>query len=82
MGEEVARQAGIRTAARDVFLDDTVSEASIMAEIRRLERLSREKGSAIAIGHPHAATLKVLEEWIPQAESRGFRIVPVGQLVR
>ncbi len=82
IGSEVAREMGVKTAIRDVFLDDTPSEPAISRELSRLEERAFQRGEALAIGHPHAATLGALEQWIPKAESRGIRIVPVGQLVR
>lgn len=82
VAEETARAYGVKTASRDVFLDDKVNETAIQNELARLEDMARRNGSAIAIGHPHAATIKALEAWIPDAQKRGLRIVPVGQLVR
>lgn len=78
----VAQEAGVRTAARDVFLDDSNAPEAIRAELARLESLARRKGAALAIGHPRPATLEALESWLPDAAQRGFAIVPVEQLVR
>jgi polysaccharide deacetylase 2 family uncharacterized protein YibQ len=46
------------------------------------ERVAKRKGYAVAIGHPHAATIDVLEQWLPEAETAGFKFVPVRELVR
>lgn len=80
-GQE-ARNAGFLTAARSVFLDDLLSEEAIWAELLRLEEIAKKDGFSIAIGHPHAQTINALEIWLPQAQEKGFRIVPVRQLVR
>lgn len=82
IGAELARAAGVPTALRDVFLDDDRSPQAIQAELARLETLARRKGQAIAIGHPHTVTLQALEAWIPAAQAKGYRFVPVSEIVR
>ncbi len=82
VGLEIAKEAGLKSGARDIFLDDLPTEDEVIKQLERLERIARDKGEAIAIGHPHASTLKPLENWLLSAEDRGFKIVPVGQLVR
>jgi|GEM_PF-3213488 len=77
-----SRRAGFRTARRDIFIDDQIDRAAMEAELAKLEVVARRQGSALAIGHPHALTLQLLEAWLPQAEKRGFRFVPAGQLAR
>jgi len=39
------------------------------------------KGEAVAIGHPHAATLQALREVLPQAKAQGVRLVLASELV-
>ncbi len=79
---KVARQAGLKTADRDVFLDDTLEADSIKAQLRELEATARRKGKAVAICHPHALTLSLLGTWVQRAIGRGVRIVPVSELVQ
>lgn len=71
----MAREAGLPTLARDVFLDDTVTEDEVERQLARAEAVARRHGSAIAIGHPHASTLKVLRRWIADHRQRGFQMV-------
>ncbi len=78
----IARELGVPFAARDVFLDDDPSPASVLAEMRRVEGIARRKGSAIAIGHPRDATLDALEGWLRGLARRGFVLVPVSAIVR
>lgn len=39
------------------------------------------KGVGIAIGHPKPHTVKALQEWMPDAASRGFEFVPVSAVI-
>lgn len=71
----MAREAGLPTLARDIFLDDTVTEEEVERQMARAEAVARRHGSAIAIGHPHPSTLKVLRRWIAEHKQRGFQMV-------
>lgn len=79
---ETVGAAGVPVASRDVFLDDDQAPEAIRRELDRLETIARAKGKALAIGHPHEATLRLLQAWLPEAEKRGFVLVPAGQLVQ
>ena len=76
----VAGAAGVETASRDVFLDDDPSPAAISAALETLGREARANGVAIAIGHPHEATLKALAAWL--AEGHGVTLVPLEEAMR
>lgn len=71
----------IPAAERHVFLDDDLRPAAIRFQFARLLNLARERGSAVAIGHPHPATLAVLREQIPRARALGYELVPVSHLL-
>jgi polysaccharide deacetylase 2 family uncharacterized protein YibQ len=47
-----------------------------------LERIARDRGYAIGIGHPHPGTLDALARWLPTLHARGFELVPVSAIVR
>ncbi len=81
VGFEVARAAGIPAAARDFFLDDEPGRDAVAEQFARLLARAREQGVAIAIAHPHPATLAVLAEEIPRAAAAGFEFVPVSYLL-
>jgi polysaccharide deacetylase 2 family uncharacterized protein YibQ len=55
-----ATALGITSGRRDIFLDHKIDEKAIIAQIEKLVGLARRQGSAIAICHPHAATIKAL----------------------
>ena len=81
VGESIARKQGLPTIARDVFLDDDESLTSIQHQLQQTEHVAQRKGYAVAIGHPHVTTLEALEKWIPDAQKRGFILVPVHSLI-
>jgi polysaccharide deacetylase 2 family uncharacterized protein YibQ len=79
---DAARQSGVPAGFRNVpFLDDVENVAAIEAQINLAIRGAREKGEAIAIGHPHPATLQALRVMLPKAQSQGVRLVYVSELV-
>jgi len=81
VARDSARAAGLSNAQRDVFLDNHQEPEYIRAQWRRLIARAKQRGSAIAIGHPYPATLKVLAEELPALAAQGIRLVPVSRLV-
>lgn len=79
---KVAAEHGLDYAERDVFLDHEDNIDFVRGALLNLEKHARAYGAAVAIGHPKAATIAALKEWIPLAEQRGFVIVPVSAVVR
>lgn len=80
---DAARAFGIRTARRDVFLDnDSKDPDSIRTQLNELGRIARQKGKAIGIGHPHPDTFAELRKWLPKAAEQGIEVVPVSHLLK
>lgn len=77
----IAGEAGVSAARRDVFLDGDRSERGLTHEFGRLKVLARERGHAIAIGHPYPETLDLLERELPTLAAEGYELVPVSTLV-
>jgi hypothetical protein len=76
-----ARQAHVPTASRDVFLDDSQDPPDIRRQLDEAIRDAKLHGTAIAIGHPHPATLQVLSEELPRLQREGVNLVFASQLV-
>lgn len=82
VGQETAREENVRAVSRRVFLDDDATEPAVTKAFGELVAHARAEGFAVGIGHPYAPTLAVLERELPTLESRGVKLVPVGDLAR
>ena len=79
----VAREFGLKSARRDVFLDnDGSNPAAIRKQLDELARTAKQNGRAIGIGHPHPATIAELKKWLAKIDEEGIEIVPVSALVK
>ena len=79
---DAARQRGVPAAFRNVpFLDDVAEASAVRQQLERAFRGAREKGEAVAIGHPHPATLAALHEVLPRAKAEGVQLVFASDLV-
>lgn len=81
-GVEAADAMGVPALARSVFLDNEDSPEEVRFRLEQAEKVAQKAGYAIAIGHPHDATISVLRDWLVEARARGFAIVPVSAIVR
>lgn len=77
----VARERGVPSIRRDVFLDNTPTREAIASEFRRLKQRALTHGVAVGIGHPYTATLEFLERAIPLLRAEGFELVPVSRAI-
>ncbi len=76
-----AREIGVETFARDVFLDDAVGDKEeIRKQLNLAEHIARETGYVVAIGHPRKETLEVLGPWMTSAPARGLELVFASEL--
>ena len=56
--EMVARESGLFTARRDIFIDHDKSPEAIRSQLQLALQLAQKRGSAIAIGHPYPDNTK------------------------
>jgi polysaccharide deacetylase 2 family uncharacterized protein YibQ len=80
-GYKIAKELGIKTGKRDVFLDISNDPENINKKIDELLEIAKEKGSAIAIGHAKKETINILKERISDFDENGIKIVPVSKLL-
>jgi hypothetical protein len=74
-----SRKLGLRTHQRDVFLDNELSVPAILKQIKQAESVARQRGHAIAIGHPHKETVAALRQWLKEKDG-GVQVVTVTSL--
>jgi uncharacterized protein len=81
MASQVAAGAGVSSGKADVVLDAVQRGQEIDAALARLEKIAREKGSAIGYGSALPVTVDRIARWAKAAEARGITLVPVSALV-
>jgi uncharacterized protein len=72
---DLAREMGLRTSFRNVFLDTTVGVDYSKRKIIDLFQFSQKTGKAIGIGHPFPETLQALRENIGLLQK--YKVTPV-----
>jgi len=82
VGGMVAEELGMPHVDRHVFLDDVDSLDAVRQQLAETERVARRQGVAIAIGHPHDATIKALAEWLPTLRGKSFVQGPVSAAIK
>jgi polysaccharide deacetylase 2 family uncharacterized protein YibQ len=76
-----ARRAGLPAFYRSVFLDDEQTVPYVLGQLQRFRRIVEEQGTAVAIGHPHSATIQALRAFLPQLEQSDIELVPASRVV-
>lgn len=77
----IARDMGIKTAERTIFLDNVQTRSAIIEQIVKAVKAAKEKGKAIAIGHPSKATISTLAEIAPHIIDEGVELVFASAIV-
>jgi len=77
----IARENGVPSARRDVFLDPDSSPETVAREFTRLKKIARQQGFAVGIGHPYPATLDFLQQALPELDSEGYDLISISELI-
>lgn len=80
-GLAVAQSMGVKSAKRDIFLDNVQEARAVRTQLARLISTAYAQGSAIGIGHPHPITYQVLKEQLPDFKNK-VELVPISELVQ
>jgi uncharacterized protein len=78
---QLAQDLRIPHIRRDVFLDHAQTEKAVTAQLKQLIQKARIQGTAVAIGHPHDVTLRVLQGAAEHLRREGIEVVSAGDLV-
>ena len=76
-----ARELGLPYLVRDIFLDNVREVEAINRQFDKLLAIARDRGSALAIGHPYPETLEVLERRLPDLARSGVELVSLSKLL-
>jgi polysaccharide deacetylase 2 family uncharacterized protein YibQ len=79
--EGIAKQKGVLSTRRNVFLDHVLSQEHMDKQFQRLLILAKKHGQAVGIAHPHSQTMQYLTENLPKLASQGIRLVPLSDLL-
>ena len=70
-GYRIARQLGVKTLKRDVFIDQRErGKEYTMEQLDHLVRIAEKNGIAVGIGHPYPQTIDALVEYMPKNEKK------------
>lgn len=78
---KMAHAYSVDYAERDIFLDHKEDLKSVMNALYQTEKRARQKGYAIAIGHPKKNTIEGIKRWMVGMEDRGLELVPVSEVL-
>ncbi len=78
VGKQMAQKYEMPYIARNVFLDNEQNIEYIQNQLKKAVNIAKKNGFAIAICHPHPATIKALKQSKPLLE--GLELVYLNQL--
>lgn len=78
---ETAQRYRVPSLERDVFLDNNREPALIERQLDLALALAKQRGYAIAIGHPYPETLAELRKLPEKLDTAGVKLVPISQLM-
>ncbi len=79
VGFKIAKAQGLKTVCRDVFLDDSDDPGEIEVQWNRLIKEAKQRGHAVALGHPKKHTIEFLQKALRNNKEVTF--VPVSELL-
>jgi polysaccharide deacetylase 2 family uncharacterized protein YibQ len=79
--EVIAKQNGVLSTKRNVFIDHTPSPKQIDKQFQRLIRLSKKHGYAVGIAHPYPQTLEYLKVHLQTLQQHGISLVKLSDVL-
>ncbi|MCC7201147.1 MAG: divergent polysaccharide deacetylase family protein [Nitrospirae bacterium] len=77
----IARDIGIRSGDRDIFLDNKTDIVYIKGQIDKAIRIAKKRGEATVIGHAKSETVAAIREKLPDFEKEGIEIVSASRVL-
>lgn len=81
VGYKLAKEMGLKSLERDIFLDGEEDLEYIKNQLKKVESLALKEGKAIAIGHPKAVTIEALRIVLPEFKKKNIEMVSVSKLI-
>jgi polysaccharide deacetylase 2 family uncharacterized protein YibQ len=81
VARRIAMEYQLPNGRRNVFLDHVREPRAILRQFIHFIEQARSVGSSVAIGHPYAETLAVLEQVLPHLEDFGVELLSVSELI-
>jgi len=78
---EIAKEMGVKTASKDIFIDHIQTYEESIKRINILIRIALHNGKGIAIGHPHQTTFQAIKDSVKKIRDKGIDIVFVSSLL-
>ena len=80
---KIAGSYYIPNLERDIFLDANTNNATfVKQQIANLVNIAKQKGYALAIGHPNWVTISILEQELAKLDAQNIRLVTVSELIQ
>jgi polysaccharide deacetylase 2 family uncharacterized protein YibQ len=76
----VALEHKVPTLTRDVFLDHFQTRKFVQKQFIKLVEIAKEKGTAIAIAHPHSVTVDYLSWALTKLDEKGISIASASAI--
>jgi hypothetical protein len=80
-GFRTARNLHIPWAYRHIFLDNSLEEPAILAQLQQLKSRAVRRGQAIGIGHPFPETARAIKHFIKELQDANITLVYSSDLV-
>ena len=79
IGYKLAKAGGLAAVRRDVFLDHKDDLHEMEVQWKRLLKISRKMGYAVALAHPRKKTLEFLQKKLEN--NKEVTVVPIAELI-
>jgi polysaccharide deacetylase 2 family uncharacterized protein YibQ len=80
-GLSLAKEFGVPSVGRGLFLDNDQSYDQTVEQIVKLMEMSTAEGIAVGIGHPYPSTIKALTDMLPRFKKNKIEIVPLSEII-
>lgn len=74
----LASTIGLARAINDRFLDDRAARGDIDRRLGEVERIARETGYSVAIGHAYPVTIERLDRWLAMFDEKRLALAPIS----